>query len=77
MFRRIGAGDDGGHGVSPGSSIAMSRLIRIEFANDLYHVNARGERRKDIFEDDADRHAFQDILARSSSSSVGSVRSGA
>ena len=36
----------------------MSRPIRIEFANALYHVTARGDRREDIFEDDLDRQMF-------------------
>ena len=36
----------------------MSRPIRIEFANALYHVTARGDRREDIFDDDADRLTF-------------------
>ena len=42
----------------------MSRPIRIEFPNALYHVTARGDRREDIFEDDTDRQAFLGILAR-------------
>lgn len=41
----------------------MSRPIRIEFPNALYHVTARGDRREDIFEDDADRQMFLDTLA--------------
>ncbi len=36
----------------------MSRPIRIEFPNALYHVTARGDRREDIFEDDFDRQTF-------------------
>jgi len=36
----------------------MSRPIRIEFQNALYHVTARGDRREDIFEDDGDRLMF-------------------
>ncbi len=40
----------------------MSRPIRIEFPDALYHVTARGDRREDIFEDDADRLAFLSIL---------------
>jgi hypothetical protein len=32
----------------------MSRPIRIEFPNALYHVTARGDRREDIFDDDGD-----------------------
>jgi REP element-mobilizing transposase RayT len=40
----------------------MSRPIRIEFPNALYHVTARGDRREDIFEDDEDRLAFLKML---------------
>lgn len=40
----------------------MSRPIRIEFANALYHVTARGDRREDIFEDDLDRQMFLSTL---------------
>jgi REP element-mobilizing transposase RayT len=40
----------------------MSRPIRIEFPDALYHVTARGDRREDIFEDDADRQMFLTIL---------------
>ena len=36
----------------------MSRPIRIEFHDALYHVTARGDRREDIFEDDQDRQMF-------------------
>lgn len=36
----------------------MSRPIRIEFPDALYHVTARGGRREDIFEDDQDRQEF-------------------
>ncbi|MBZ0092970.1 MAG: transposase [Sulfuricellaceae bacterium] len=36
----------------------MSRPIRIEFPDALYHVTARGDRREDIFEDDPDRLMF-------------------
>jgi REP element-mobilizing transposase RayT len=36
----------------------MSRPIRIEFQNALYHVTSRGDRREDIFEDDEDRLLF-------------------
>jgi len=42
----------------------MSRPVRIEFPNALYHVTARGDRRESIFEDDTDRHAFLEILTR-------------
>jgi putative transposase len=40
----------------------MSRPIRIEFPDALYHVTARGDRREDIFEDDADRQMFLSTL---------------
>ena len=36
----------------------MSRPIRIEFPDALYHVTARGDRREDIFDDDQDRRTF-------------------
>ena len=36
----------------------MSRPLRIEFPDALYHVTARGDRREDIFEDDDDRLMF-------------------
>lgn len=41
----------------------MSRPIRIEFPEALYHVTARGDRREDIFEADQDRHVFLLTLA--------------
>ena len=36
----------------------MSRPLRIEFPDALYHVTARGDRREAIFEDDQDRRMF-------------------
>jgi len=42
----------------------MSRPIRIEFPDALYHVTARGDRREDIFEDDQDRQEFLLALER-------------
>jgi putative transposase len=41
----------------------MARPFRIEFARALYHITSRGDRREAIFEDDADRTAFLDVLA--------------
>jgi putative transposase len=41
----------------------MARPIRLEFAGALYHVTARGDRREDIYEDDADREAFLSLLS--------------
>jgi len=40
----------------------MARPIRIEFAGALYHVTSRGDRREAIFEDDADRFRFLEVL---------------
>jgi len=40
----------------------MSRPIRIEYPDALYHITARGDRREDIFEDDQDRQAFLQTL---------------
>jgi putative transposase len=36
----------------------MSRPLRLEFPDALYHVTARGDRRENFFEDDQDRRAF-------------------
>jgi putative transposase len=41
----------------------MARPIRIEFEGALYHVTSRGDRREAIYEDDADREQFLDVLA--------------
>ena len=43
----------------------MARPLRIEFANALYHVTARGNERRDIFFDTRDREAFLDGMAAS------------
>jgi len=40
----------------------MARPIRIEFAGAVYHVTSRGDRREAIFEDDADRYRFLEVL---------------
>lgn len=40
----------------------MARPIRIEFSGALYHVTSRGDRREAIYEDDADRAAFLQVL---------------
>ncbi|MDD5240826.1 MAG: transposase [Sulfuricella sp.] len=40
----------------------MSRPIRIEFPDALYHVTSRGDRREAIFEDDLDRQTFLSTL---------------
>jgi REP element-mobilizing transposase RayT len=41
----------------------MARPLRIEFPGALYHVTSRGDRRETIFEDDADRLQFLNVLA--------------
>ena len=40
----------------------MTRPGRIEFEGALYHVTSRGDRREAIYEDDADRVQFLEIL---------------
>jgi len=42
----------------------MSRPLRIEFPGAVYHITSRGDRREQIFEDDADRRSFLEILDR-------------
>lgn len=51
------------HSLCHGFNI-MTRPIRIEFPNALYHVTARGDRREDVFDDDEDRVPFLDTLAQ-------------
>ena len=41
----------------------MARPLRIEFAGALYHLTSRGDRREDIYLDDADRVMFLEVLA--------------
>lgn len=43
----------------------MARPLRIQYPGALYHVTNRGNERKPIFRDNADRHAFFEILGRS------------
>ena len=40
----------------------MARPVRLEFGGALYHVTARGDRREAIYEDDADREHFLEVL---------------
>ena len=40
----------------------MTRPVSIEFAGALQHVTSRGDRREAIYEDDADRTQFLEIL---------------
>ena len=42
----------------------MSRPIRLEFPDALYHLTSRGDRREDIYDDDADREAFLKIFSK-------------
>ena len=41
----------------------MSRPLRIEFPNAIYHVTSRGDRRESIYRDDLDRQAQLDTIA--------------
>ena len=40
----------------------MTRPLRIEYPSALYHVTARGDRRKSIFADDVDRQYWLEVL---------------
>lgn len=40
----------------------MARALRLEYSGALYHVTSRGDRREDIYDDDADRIAFIELL---------------
>ena len=42
----------------------MTPPLRLEFPGAVYHLTARGDRREDIFLDDADRLSFLDLLAK-------------
>lgn len=42
----------------------MSRPLRIESTDALFHVTSRGDRREDIYLDDTDRSAWLDVLAQ-------------
>lgn len=41
----------------------MSRPLRLEFPDALYHITSRGDRRESIFDDDEDRLTFLRILS--------------
>lgn len=41
----------------------MTRPLRIEFSNGLYHVTSRGDGREDIYLDDDDRRLFLEVLS--------------
>jgi REP element-mobilizing transposase RayT len=40
----------------------MARKLRVEYPGAIYHVMNRGDRREQIFVDDADRQRFVDRL---------------
>jgi putative transposase len=42
----------------------MTRALRIEYPDAVYHVTSRGNARNDIFHDDQDRKEFLSILDR-------------
>lgn len=42
----------------------MARPLRIELAGGLYHVTSRGDRREDIFLEDADRRAWLELVGQ-------------
>ena len=42
----------------------MSRPLRIEFPDAVYHVTSRGDRREPIYRDDADRRLHLEVLAQ-------------
>jgi len=42
----------------------MARPLRLEFAGAVYHITARGDRQESIFDDDGDRFAFIELLAK-------------
>ena len=41
----------------------MSRPLRLEFSGALYHVNSRGNEKKQIFVDDVDFKIFLSLMA--------------
>ncbi len=45
----------------------MARPLRIEYANALYHVTSRGDRRESIYRDDDDRLIWLDVFAQACS----------
>ena len=43
----------------------MARLLRIQYPGALYHVTCRGNEQKDLYQDNADRKRFLQILSQS------------
>jgi putative transposase len=44
--------------------MAMARPLKIEYDGALYHITSRGNERKRIFQDDADRELFLNTLSQ-------------
>jgi len=42
----------------------MPRRLRVEYPGAIYHLINRGDRREDIFRDDADRTRFLETLGQ-------------
>ena len=42
----------------------MARPLRLEYAGAVWHVTSRGNERREVFRDDADRALFLDLLSR-------------
>ncbi len=51
----------------------MARPIRLQFEDAVYHVTARGNERKAIFRDDADRQRFLETVAQMVGGGLGST----
>lgn len=49
-------------GPDPGALAARARSPRYEAAGAIYHVMARGDGGRDIFEDDSDRYGWLDRM---------------
>ena len=49
----------------------MARPLRIELAGGLYHVTSRGDRREEIYLDDADRTHWLALLGMSVNALIG------
>ena len=49
-----------------GKNRSMPRQLRVQYPGDIYHVTSRGDRKKDIYESDVDRHDFLKALGETS-----------
>ena len=54
----------------------MARRVRIEYAGAAYHVMARGNQGRPIYEDDRDRKVFGDVRLRLGRSSLRAFSTG-